>query len=100
MFLCQCWAFHRSSCKEMVLMDYGGITSHMHIVQAVSFVVIQGMCVCGGGEGGRKISLHVWHTETILCMPQLFIIEYYGAEIPFYYIGSNVYVCVYTYIYI
>ena len=54
----------------------------------------------GGGEGGRKISLHVWHTETILCMPQLFIIEYYGAEIPFYYIGSNVYVCVYTYIYI
>ena len=52
MFLCQCWAFHRSSCKEMVLMDYGGITSHMHIVQAVSFVVIQGMCVCGGGGGG------------------------------------------------
>ena len=51
MFLCQCWAFHRSSCKEMVLMDYGGIASHMHIVQAVSFVVIQGMC---GGRGGGK----------------------------------------------
>ena len=40
--------------------------------------------------------LHVWHTETILCIPQLFIIEYYGAEIPVYYIGSNVCVCVYV----
>ena len=41
----------------MVLMDYGGITSHMHIVQAASFVVIQGMCVCGGGGGGEEDQL-------------------------------------------
>ena len=49
MSLRQCWAFHRSSCKQMVFMNYGGIYSHMHIVQAVSFLVMQGMCV-GGGE--------------------------------------------------
>ena len=54
MSLCQCWAFHRSSCKKMVLMSYGGIISRMLILQAVSFVVIQGMCVQGGGGGEEE----------------------------------------------
>ena len=74
MSLCQCWAFHRSSCKKMVLMSYGGIISRMLILQAVSFVVIQGMCVQGGGEERRRISLCVQHTETTLCMPQQLIV--------------------------